>query len=83
MTTDQVRRNPWAAEAELLRRIARQERIDTIVFRAILIVLAIGGSALIVWRNIQGGWGAAGTDIALVGMYLTVIALTWRNDARG
>ena len=81
-TPTQIRRNVFAREAELLRRIETQQRHETIVFRALLVLLAVVGAWLIWLRNSYAGTIAIPTDIILVAMYWTFIGTKLRDDFR-
>jgi hypothetical protein len=89
MTPAQIQGNRTAqqseadrAEAELLARIERQMVRETVMFRAALIALAIIGTWLMWLRNSVGGWDAWQVDTFTIGIYLTFLYVTWRNDSR-
>lgn len=87
--TPEQKSNPFAAQAEanraeaaLLERIETQMRRETILFRVILIGLAVLSAVVIIWRNAAGGLGSIPMDVILIGMVWAIIAIQWRNDAR-
>jgi len=82
MTPAQVRRNPYAREAALLRRIERQERVETVLYRSLLVILAVGGTWLLWWKDSYAGWRALPSDIFIIGTYLGFIAIKFRDDFR-
>ncbi len=82
MTPAQIANNPFARRAELLRRVEKQEARETVLFRVVLIALALVGAWLIWLRNSYAGGQALGVDAILIAAYWAFIAIKLRDDIR-